>query len=99
MAGDAQPQLPRGIDVWGVHLIIAAETSFRGDEVELRHNLDGERQRFRYAANVGTEATQNAANLAVLLALQHGSLGTEYGDAGRFNEHRLTGAAGTMHQP
>ena len=50
----------------------------------------------RDLADLAAEPAQDAADLAVLLALEDGPLGAEVGDAGRLDEHRLAGAAGAM---
>ena len=50
----------------------------------------------RHPADLAAEPPQDAANLAVLFALEDGPLGAEIGDAGRLDEHRLAGAAGAM---
>ena len=42
------------------------------------------------------QPAQDAADLAVLLALEDDALGAEAGDAGRLDEHRLAGAAGAV---
>ena len=63
---------------WSAYmLIIAAVTGLGGDEVELGHDLDGERQRFRHPADLGAEAAQDTANLTIFLAFQHGPFGAE----------------------
>ena len=51
---------------------------------------------FGHAADLAAQAPQDAADLAVLLALEDGPLGAEVGDAGRLDEHRFAGAAGAV---
>ena len=45
MAGLPQPESALGVDVRGVHGVIAAEAGLGGDEIEPGHDVDGVRQR------------------------------------------------------
>ena len=53
-------------------------------------------QRLRDPADLAAQSAQDAADFAVLFALEDGPLGTEVGDARRLDEHRFAGAAGAV---
>src|SRR5262249_57138878 len=72
-----QPQLPRGVDLWGVHPVIAAEAGLRGDQVETGQDLDGEAERLGHPGDLAAQPAEDAADLAVFLPLEHGPLGAE----------------------
>ena len=81
VAGLSQPEPALGVDVRGVHVVVAAETRLGRDEVEPGEDVDGEDQRLGDAGHLAAQPAQDAPHLAVLLALEHGPLGAEVGDA------------------
>src|SRR5207249_11358867 len=54
------------------------------------------RSRLGHAGHVPAQPPQDALHLPVLLALEHGPLGAQAGDAGRLDEQRLARAAGAV---
>src|SRR5437773_11957091 len=88
VAGLPQPELAVGVDVRGVHAEVAAEAGLGGDEVEAGQDVEGEGERFGDAGHLAGEAPEDAAYLAVLLALQDGPLRAEAGHGSRFEEDR-----------
>ena len=67
-----------------------------GDQVEPGQEVDGEGERLGHLGDLAGEPAQDAADLAVFVALEDGPLGTEAGDAGGFDEDRLAGGTGAM---
>src|SRR6516162_6182485 len=96
MSSLPKPQLPLRIDFGGVHAKIAAEPCFRGDEVEPSEDVDGKGKRFGDPGDFAAQSAEDTTNLAVLLALEHGALSTEIGDASRLDEQRFARAAGAV---
>ena len=76
MPGLPQPEPAFGVDVGGVHVEVAAEAGLGGDEIEPGQDVDGEDERFRDAADLAAQPAQDAPDLAVLLALEDGPLGS-----------------------
>ena len=96
MPGLAEPERPSVFTSGAVHAVIAAEAGLGRDEVEAGHHVDGEAERPGDPADVAAKPAQDAADFALLLALEDGTFGAQAGDAGRLDEDRFAGAAGAV---
>src|SRR5439155_21593108 len=94
--GLPEPESAFGVEVRRAYPEVAAGPRLGGDEIESGHDVDRGRERSGDAGHFAGETAQDAADLAVLLALEDGPLGTEVGNAGRLDEHRLARAAGAV---
>src|SRR5437870_3498434 len=91
-----QPQLAFGIDIGSRMAKITAIFRFGRDEIEPRHGFDGEAQGPGHSAHLGSEPAQDAANLALLVALEDDALGAESRHFSGLDKDGLAGAARAM---